>query len=183
MRAENLCGESFFQNGIFLLTYLKWHFNSGVNQRWICWNPHELINASIITPGKNPLPQGALGMNNFHHHWTYQVSYRFPPTLVPLVLSKFLEEHVTGQFRLLSLVAPCWIKAFWLPTVLNMLEDIRHQCPIIKDLTKEISVGWVLKDFHSLYLTLWQFRDMYCIDRGSLLQSVRQLQVGPSIYN
>ena len=34
--------------------------------------------------------------------------------LVPLVLSKFLVEHVTGPFRL------------FIPTVLNMLTDIPH---------------------------------------------------------
>ena len=45
------------------------------------------------------LPPGALGLNAFIQPLKYQVSYVFPyPTLVPLVLSKFLAEHVTGQF-------------------------------------------------------------------------------------
>ena len=44
-----------------------------------------------------------------------------PPALVPLVLSKFLTEHVKGQLRHLILVAPCWMEAPWLPTGLNML--------------------------------------------------------------
>ena len=39
-------------------------------------------------------------------------------------LSKFLAEHVKGQLRCLILVAPCWMEAPWLPTVLNMLADI-----------------------------------------------------------
>ena len=34
-----------------------------------------------------------------------------PPALVPLVLSKFLAEHVKGQLRPLILVAPCWMEA------------------------------------------------------------------------
>ena len=34
-----------------------------------------------------------------------------PPALVPLVLSKFLAEHVKGQLRQLILVALCWIEA------------------------------------------------------------------------
>ena len=44
--------------------------------------------------------------------------------LVPLVLSKFLAEHVNGQLRHLLLVAPGWMEAPWLPTVLNMLADV-----------------------------------------------------------
>ena len=71
------------------------------------------------------LPPGALELNAFSHPWTFQVSYVFPPhALVPLVLSKFLVEHVNGQLRHLILVVPCWMEAPWLPTVLNMLADI-----------------------------------------------------------
>ena len=33
-------------------------------------------------------------------------------------------EHVKGPLRLLILVAPCWMEVPWLPTVLNMLDDI-----------------------------------------------------------
>ena len=62
------------------------------------------------------LPLMALGLNAFSHPWMFQVSYVFPPpALVPLVLSKFLAEHVKGQLRQLSLVAPCWMEAPWLP--------------------------------------------------------------------
>ena len=78
--------------------------------------------------------------------WTFQVSYVFPsPVLVPQVLSKCLAECVTGQLRLLILVAPCWIEALQLPTVLDMLADLPHQCPSIKDLIMDISVRQVLK--------------------------------------
>ena len=63
----------------------------------------------------------------------FWVSYVFPPpTLVPLVLSKFLAEHVKGQIRLLILVAPCWMEAPWLNTVLSMLADVPWWCPIMK---------------------------------------------------
>ena len=34
-----------------------------------------------------------------------------PLALVPLVLSKFLAEHVKGQCRHLILMAPCWMEA------------------------------------------------------------------------
>ena len=57
----------------------------------------------------------------------------FPPSaLVPLVLSQFLAEHVTGQFRLLILMAHCWKESSWLPSVPNMLEDIPYCGPIVK---------------------------------------------------
>ena len=56
-----------------------------------------------------------------------------PPAIVPLVLSKFLVEHVNGQLRHLILVVPCWMEAPWLPTVLNMLADVPQWCAIIKD--------------------------------------------------
>ena len=68
--------------------------------RWICWHPSIPLNANIITPRKL-LPLGALGLNAFNHPWTFWVRYVFPPpALVPLVLSKFLVEHVKGQLRL-----------------------------------------------------------------------------------
>ena len=100
-----------------------------------------------------------------------QTSLDVSPGLVPLVLSKFLAEHVMGQFRLLILVASCWMEASWLPTVLNMLEDIPLHCLVIKDLTMDVLVGQVLKDLPYLHLTLWLFRDMCCTDKGSLPQS------------
>ena len=124
---------------------------------------------------ESPLPLGALGLNAFNHPWMFQVSYVFPsPALVPLVLSKFLEEHVKGQLRYLILVAPCWMEAPWLPTVVNMLENIPWQCPIIKDLIMDVSVGQAHKCLSYLHLTLWLLSDVCYTDKGSLPQSVRQ---------
>ena len=95
---------------------------------------------------ETPLLLGVLGLNAFSHPWKFQVSYVFPPlALVPLVLSKFLAEHVNSQLRHLLLVAPCWTEAPWLPTVLNMLADIPQQCPLLKHLVMDVLVGQVLK--------------------------------------
>ena len=92
------------------------------------------------------LPVGALGLNAFSHPWNFQASYVFPPpTLVPLVLSKFVAEHVNSQLRHFILVAPCWMEAPWLPTVLNMLVDVPWWCPIVKDLVMDVLVGQGLK--------------------------------------
>ena len=126
---------------------------------------------------ETPLPLGALGWNAFSHPWTFQVSYVLPPlALVPLVLSKFLAEHVNSQLRHLILVAPCWMEAPWLPTVLNMLADVPQQCPIVKDLIMDVLVGQALKGLQYLHLTLWQLSNVYYTDRGSLPQFVRQWQ-------
>ena len=76
-----------------------------------------------------------------------------PPALVPLVLSKFLAEHVKGQLRLLILVALCRMEAPWLPAVLNMLVDIPWCCSIMKDLIMDVLVCHLLKGLPYLYLT------------------------------
>ena len=97
---------------------LEWHLLPQVAQVAFClWGLPEvgLLVSSHSTQCQHyftleiPLPLGTLGLNAFNHPWTFQVSYVFPPlALVPLVLSKFLAEHVNGQLRHLILVAPCW---------------------------------------------------------------------------
>ena len=114
-------------------------------------------------------------MNALNLCWSYWVNYELPyPALGPLTLSTFLAEHITGQFRLLLLVLPCWMVASWLPTVLNMLEDIPCQWPIIKDFIMDVLVGWVPNGLPFFNLTLWLLRNLCCADKGSLPQSVRQ---------
>ena len=98
------------------------------------------------------------------------MSYLVPlPTLVPIVFTKSLAEHVTGRFGLLILAAPCWIEAPWLPTALNMLEDISHQCSVIKDLMRDVLVSQVLKGLQPLHLTHWLCRFACYTEKGSLL--------------
>ena len=107
------------------------------------------------------LPLGVLELNAFSHPWKFQVSYVFPPLgLVPLVLSKFLAEHVNGQLRHLLLVASCWMEAPWLPTVLNLLVDVPQQCPLLKDCIMDVLVGQALKGLQYLHLTLWLLSDV-----------------------
>ena len=97
-----------------------------------------------------------------------------PPALVPLVLSKFLADHVKGQLRCLNLGAPHWMEAPWLPIVLKILADVpQWWCPIIKDLIMDVSVGHMLKGLKYLHLTLWLLSNVHYTDRGSLPQSVR----------
>ena len=116
-----------------------------------------------------------MGLNAFSHPWTFQVSYVFPPpALVPLVLFKFLAEHVNSQLRHLLLVFLCWMEAPWLPTVLNMLAYVPRQCPLVKNLIVDVSVVQMLKGLQYLHLTLWLLSDVCYADRGSLPWSVRQ---------
>ena len=164
--------------------FLEWHLLPQVAQAaFNLWGLPEvdLLASSHSTQCKHyytlesPLPLGALGLNVFNHPCTFQVSYMFsPPALVPLVLSKFLEEHVNGQLRQLILVALYWMEAPWLPTVLIMLADIPWQCPIIKDLVMDVSVGQGLKGLPYLHLTLWLHSNVCYADKGSLPQSVRK---------
>ena len=63
-------------------------------------------------------------------------------------------EHVTDQFRLLILVAPCLMEAAWLFTVLYMLEDVPEHCSVIKDLVLDVLGGEVLQGLPYLHLTL-----------------------------
>ena len=92
-----------FRSGTFYLRWLRQLFAFGAFQRWTCWHLLVLLNASIISLWKLHTACGALGLNAFSHPWKFQVSYVFPPpALVPLVLSKFLAEHVNGQLRHLT---------------------------------------------------------------------------------
>ena len=135
------------------------------------------IFSSIISLWKLHYLWGALGLNAFSHPWTFQVGYVFPPlVLVPLVLSKFLAEYVNSQLRHLIVVAPCWMEAPWLPTILNTLADVPRWCPSIKDLIMDVLVVQALKGLQYLHLTLWQLNDMCYADWGSLPQSDRWWQ-------
>ena len=86
------------------------------------------------------------------------------------------------QLRLLILVAPCWMEASWLPTVLNILADIPGHCPIIKDLIMDVSVGYVLKGLPYLHLTHWLLRDVCCGDRVLFLSLSGSDMGNSSIY-
>ena len=44
-----------------------------------------------------------------------------PSCLIPLILSKFLAEHFTDQFRIPTIEGPCWMEAPWPAMVLNLL--------------------------------------------------------------
>ena len=70
------------------------------------------------------------------------MSYIFLPSkFVAIFLSKALVEHVTGHFRLLFPVAPCWMGLFCLLTFCNMLRNISHWFPTNKRSCQECFGG------------------------------------------
>ena len=65
---------------------------------------------------KTPFPTEILRLNVLNHSWQLEVNYMFPShAVVLIVLFSFLAEHVTGQYRLLILIVPCWMEVLWLP--------------------------------------------------------------------
>ena len=82
-------------------------------------------------------------MNTFNHQWTYQVRC-ISPALVYLVVSKFLAEHVTGEFIIFIHITPCWMETPWPHTVLKMLEVIPLCVPIVRDLFRDASLHLTL---------------------------------------
>ena len=82
---------------LHLLLHIAWTaFQLLGQQESICWHPHVPINVTFITFWNTHYLKEPW-LNAFNHPWTFQVSYVFPPpALIPLVLSKFLVEHVTS---------------------------------------------------------------------------------------
>ena len=52
--------------------------------------------------------------------------------------------------------------------ILNMLENIPHECSIIKDCVRDVPVAWVPKGLPLLHLILCLLRGMSCADKGPL---------------
>ena len=64
----------------------------------------------------------------------------FPPlALVPLVLSKFLAEHVNGQLRHLLLGGSMLDGGSLASHLLTMLVDVPWWCPLVKALVVDVS--------------------------------------------
>ena len=52
--------------------------------------------------------------------------------------------------------------------------NVESSCIMVRNLTGEILVDWIILGLPLLHLTLWLLKDMYCADRGSPPLSVRQ---------
>ena len=110
------------------------------------------------------------------------MSYVFSPIhLNPPVLSKFLAEyHSSIQTSDSSCIL---LDGGSLAShILNMLEDIPCQCPIVRNVVRDFLVCWVFKGLPSLHLTFCLLRDVHCTDNGSIPQSGSG-RVNLSVYN
>ena len=140
-----------FKNGSSSSHTLSGFSTLGVNRRWICWHPYVSINMSVLLHLWECVMFRNLGMEWFQ-----------PSIEVSDVLCIFSFGITSSIFwwaghrsvQNLILVVPCWIEVLWLLTISSMLEDVLHQCLIIKVLISDISVDWVLKGWPLLQLTL-----------------------------
>ena len=139
VEADYLSGRKLFPEW-YLLPCIAWAAFHLVGQPEV-----DLLESSCTTQClqycilENPLLfLEALGLNAFNHPWAIRWIIWFLHAWVLLVLSKCLVKLVAGQFRLLILVAPCWMEDPWLLTDLNTLADIPHQCPIIKGIVMDV---------------------------------------------
>ena len=99
----------------------------------------------------NLLLPGALELNAFNYPWLFQVHYFFFFCISLSTSVQVSGRAVIGQFRFLMLVSPSWMEAHCLCTDLNMLEDIHHQCHMVKDFIRDVLVGHVLKYLPTLH--------------------------------
>ena len=66
-------------------------------------------------------------------------------------------------------------------TVLKMLVDIPHCCPIVKNFGMDVSVDQMLMGLPSLHLTHWLLRDVHCADRVSLSSDCQAVTGTPQV--
>ena len=122
------------------------------------------------------LLQEVLELNTFNHPWKCQVSYAFPPAIVPSILPILLAKHVTG------LVAPCWMEAPWLPTVHSYVGEHLLLLCHGENPVRNISVNQVLRALPLIHSTLWLHKDV-CEPTGAFfLDLLNGEGVNSSIY-
>ena len=111
------------------------------------------------------------------------MSYVFPSTLVPLVLSKFLAGQIEEAVHTSHSSCTLLDGVFFTFHCSQHVEDVPHWCPIIKGLVRDVLVGQMLKGLPSLQLTLWLLREMCYAVMVSLPPSIRWWQGQVKIYN
>ena len=120
---------------------------------------------------------GCLQVEHFQSSFAFsgELHISFSGILFPIILFKSLAEHIRNQYRLQILVLPCLMENAWIPTVLNLLEDILPWCPIVKYLIKEVLIHQMLKGLSSLHLNLSLHKDVCCTHMVSHPWPVRPL--------
>ena len=57
------------------------------------------------------------------------------------------------------MIAPSWMEHPGVPTVVNLLAVSQHQCPMVKDIVRDVPVDFA-KVLPSLHSTLWLQKDV-----------------------
>ena len=158
----------------------EWHLHSHIAQAifqlWgqlqvdllASWIP---INVSISTPWKIHYLWEPLGFNFFNHPRTISEScvsscIGFPSSVQVSSRACYISIHTSYSLAL------CWMEAYWLPTILNMLIEIPHYCAIVKKLVMDVSVTRYSRMYHQC-INLLAAQRYFSEARGSPPQSVR----------
>ena len=107
----------------------------------------------------------------------FQVCYVFPPpALIPLVLSKFQGEHIASQFKLLILVALCWMASLISQHVVKHSSLVSHHKGFYHGCFSGLSAqGTTIAAFNALVVQ----RCVFCKQRFS--SSVWQVAAGAAL--
>ena len=124
----------------------------------------------------NSTASGALGLNAFSHPWNFQVSYVSSSGSGPSCSGQVSSRTCQQSTQTFTFGGSMLDGSSLLPTVLGMLADVPRQCPIVKDLVVDVSVGQVLTGLRYLHLTLWLLSNVCYANKGSLPQSIRWWQ-------
>ena len=133
----------------------EWYLLSHIAQTALCLWPQLEVHLSASSHTKQcqhynileaVLTLGPLCLNAFLPLIELLGHNAFPCTALVLPpMSKFVAEHVTGQFHHLILMESCWMEIPWLPPVLDMPKDVLLWGIMLYNLIRVVSVNQALK--------------------------------------
>ena len=169
----SITGKADCKNDIFFFTWLKCHFNFGVNWRWNCRHPYLPINASDTLD--NSINPGSLGALCFQPSLeiTGALCISFS-ALIPLFLSKFPHRTWYGSIQMSN---SSWIKDPWFPLFSTWCPTFISGVPLIKSICWGCFSRPGAKGFTITTWTLWLLGDrlpavLYRMGKVSVLKRV-----------
>jgi len=93
----------------------------------------------------------ALAIDAFSLDWTGMAVYAFPPIqVIPNVLQKLTRDVCS-----MVLIAPCWTRQPWFPTLLSLIVDVPLVLPASPDLLRVPGSQVRFHEVERLHLTAW----------------------------